>query len=72
MVLSGKTEYSSMRAEDLLGRPLNDVELKHVAKILYVKGTMEIPQPRPRVSIIGSRKASPDALKQHRQSQRRW
>lgn len=30
--------------------------------MLYVKGAMEIPLPRPRVSIIGSRKASQEGL----------
>lgn len=55
-------EYSSISVENLLGRPLNDVETKYAPKILYVKGTLETPLPRPRVSIIGSRKASQDGL----------
>ena len=55
-------EYSSMSVKDLLGRTLNDVETKYAPKILHVKGPMEIPLPRPRVSIIGSRKASPNGL----------
>lgn len=30
--------------------------------MLYITGLMEVPLPRPRVSIVGSRKASPDGL----------
>ncbi|MHB8602596.1 MAG: DNA-processing protein DprA [Nitrosotalea sp.] len=55
-------EYSSMSVKDLLGRTLNDVETKYAPNILHVTGPMEIPLPRPRVSIIGSRKASPKGL----------
>jgi len=54
--------YPSISAEDLLGRPLNDIEEKFAPKTLYVQGSMEIPLPSPRVSIIGSRKASPKGL----------
>jgi DNA processing protein len=54
--------YSSISAEDLLGRPLNDIEAKFVPEVLYVQGSMKIPLPRPRVSIIGSRRASPKGL----------
>ncbi len=46
---------------ELLG-PLNDVERKYSPPKLYVSGSMEIPLPRPRVAIIGSRKASPEGL----------
>ena len=62
MEMFTKSEYSSISVKDLLGRTLNDVEEKFAPKILYVKGTMEIPLPRPRVSIIGSRKASTDGI----------
>ena len=55
-------EYSSMNAEKLLGRALNDIERKFAPKMLYVKGSLEIPLPCPRVSIIGSRKASPEGI----------
>ena len=57
-----KVEYLSMNTEKLLGRALNDIEMKYSPKLLYVKGSMEIPLPCPRVSIIGSRKASPNGL----------
>lgn len=53
---------SRLTVEALLGRPMNDVEEKFAPSILYVKGTMPIPLPRPRVSIVGSRKASPKGL----------
>jgi len=46
---------------DLLG-PLNDVEEKYAPKVLYVAGDLPIPLPKPRSSIIGSRKASTKAL----------
>ncbi|MDC8451404.1 MAG: DNA-protecting protein DprA [Candidatus Nitrosotalea sp.] len=55
-------EYSSISVKDLLGRTLNDVEIKYAPKILHIAGPMEIPLPRPRVSIIGSRKASTKGL----------
>lgn len=56
------TEYSSISVENLLGRPLNDIETKYAPKELYFKGSLKIPLPRPRVSIIGSRKASMNGL----------
>jgi DNA processing protein len=55
-------EYSSMSVAKLLGRPLNDIETKYAPKMLYVKGSMDIPLQGPRVSIIGSRKASPNGI----------
>ncbi len=62
MEMFKELKYSSMPVDVLLGRTLNDVEIKFAPKILYVKGTIRIPLPRPRVSIIGSRKASPEGL----------
>jgi DNA processing protein len=50
--------YSS---EQLLG-PLNDIERKHSQARLFVAGKIEIPLPRPRVAIVGSRQASPKGL----------
>jgi DNA processing protein len=46
----------------LLGRSLNDVERKNAPRVLYTAGTMQIPLPRPRVAIVGSRQASPKSL----------
>jgi DNA processing protein len=62
MVIPESTGVRSISVENLLGRQLNDIELKFAPKILYVKGPMQFPLPRPRVSIVGSRKASPDGL----------
>jgi len=56
-ILEG-SKYSSLSAAELLGRTLNDIEAKYAPKTLYVKGSMEIPLPSPRVSIIGNRKVS--------------
>ena len=52
---------STFTPEELLG-PLNDVEQKFAPKRLFVAGDKEIPLPRPRVAIVGSRKASSEAL----------
>lgn len=57
-----ETSVSGVTIKTLLGRPLNDVEQKFAPGILYIKGTLKIPLPKPRVSIVGSRKASPDGL----------
>ena len=54
--------YSSVDLKTLLGRPLNDIEEKYAPKEIYYKGTMEIPLPCARVSIIGSRRASKKGL----------
>lgn len=48
-------------SEQLLG-PLNDVERKHSKAKLFVAGKIEVPLPRPRVAIVGSRHASPRGL----------
>ena len=54
--------YESIRVDNLLGRSLNNVEEKFAPKMIFYKGTMEIPIPCPRVSIIGSRNASERGL----------
>lgn len=51
-----------MSNEDLLGRPLNDIEEKYAPKELYVKGSMEIPLACPRVSVIGTRHPSNEGV----------
>lgn len=56
------TEHPYITLQDLLGHPLNDVESKFEPRIIYHKGRMRIPVPSPRVSIIGSRRASKDGL----------
>jgi DNA processing protein len=60
MELEG-TSFSAVTPEELLGRPLNDIETKYAPRTLYVSGSMDIPLPRPRVSIVGSRNASEQA-----------
>jgi DNA processing protein len=64
MVTSGDTPITSVLLKDLLGRPLNDIELKqkNAPNVLYVKGRLKLPLPGPRVSIVGSRKASEKGL----------
>ena len=52
---------STYTLEELIG-PLNDVEKKYAPKQLYVVGQLPIPLPSPRVSVIGSRKASSKGL----------
>lgn len=52
----------SLSVEDLLGRTLNDVEKKYTPDSLYVQGTLEIPLPCPKVSIIGTRKPTQKGL----------
>jgi len=52
---------SPLTPEQLLG-PLNDVEKKFAPLKLFAAGPMEIPLPRPRVAIIGSRRASAKGL----------
>jgi len=49
-------------AEDLLGS-LNAVERKNAPEHLYVAGDVELLRRGARVSIVGSRKASPEGLK---------
>src|SRR5437867_8426488 len=56
-----KQTITSLTPYELLG-PLNDVETKYAPSKLFTTGPMEIPLPRPRAAIIGSRKASPEGL----------
>ncbi len=53
--------FRDITPEELLG-PLNDVERKFAPNKLFTAGPMEIPLPKPRVAIVGSRKASPKGL----------
>jgi len=57
-----EVDYPSIQLEDLLGRPLNNIEEKFAPKTIFYKGSMEIPILGPRVSIIGSRGASENGL----------
>lgn len=60
--MAEKAAYPSILLEDLLGHPLNDVESKFMPEIIFYRGSMEIPVPCPRVSVIGSRAASEKGL----------
>jgi len=51
----------TLSAEDLLG-PLNEFEAKHAPDALYVRGDKNILRQGARVSIVGSRKATPFGL----------
>lgn len=62
MVNQEDTSFSCLSMEELLGRPLNDIEQKKAPDLLYVKGQMNLPLLSPRVSIVGSRKATASAL----------
>ncbi len=59
---TSEPSISTISVEKLLGRPLNDVEKKNAPSKLYVSGPMKIPIPGPRVSIVGSRKASQEGI----------
>ena len=61
METSTKRKISMLTPTQLLG-PLNDVEEKYAPPKLYVAGTIQIPLPRPRAAIIGSRKATEKGL----------
>jgi DNA processing protein len=53
---------NALTPDELLG-PLNEVEARRAPKTLYVAGDLELFRRQPRVSVVGSRKASPDGLK---------
>ncbi len=55
-------KFLTLTPEKLLG-PLNDVEKKYAPQEIFAAGPMEIPLPRPRLAIVGSRKASITGLK---------
>src|SRR5437773_8415692 len=56
-----KPHMSAPTAGQLLS-PLDDVRRKYAPVRLYAAGPIQIPLPRPRAAIIGSRKASKKAL----------
>lgn len=53
--------FQTITPEKLLG-PLNEVETRHAPKELYVRGDLTLPSHYMCVSIVGSRKASPEGL----------
>ena len=62
METAGGLEISTYAPSTLLGRPLNDVEARNAPSRLYTAGPMQIPIPRPRVAIVGSREATPRGI----------
>ena len=50
-----------VRPDDLLG-PLNPVERQNAPEWLYLVGDIDLLRPRPRVSIVGTRKPSKDGV----------
>lgn len=57
--------FLSLTAEDLLG-PLNDVEEKYAPARLYIAGDRRLLSSGPRVSVIGSRGASAEGVRNAR------
>lgn len=55
-------EYRSINLKNLLGRPLNDIEEKYAPEIIYYEGSMDIPLPCARVSVIGTRQPTEEGL----------
>ncbi len=55
-------DISTYTPSTLLGRSLNDIESKSAPSRVYVAGAMEIPLPRPRVAVVGSRQAKAESL----------
>ena len=65
--MHGTAEFNVLMfsPQDLLG-PLNHVERKYAPSTLYVAGDEKLLESGRRVSIVGSRKASPDAIRRTR------
>lgn len=58
--------FPSVLPDKLLGRALGGAESKHAPKKLFYAGSMGIPVPGPRVSVIGSRDASDEGIEEAR------
>jgi len=54
--------HRAIRTEDVLG-PLNEVERTHAPEVLYVAGDEQLLRVSPRVSIVGTRTATPEGLR---------
>jgi len=57
--------FEEFRPEELLG-PLNDVEMKNAPRRLFIAGDASLVRHGPRVSVVGSRKASARGLAEAR------
>ena len=60
--ISMRQKFVTLTPRQLIG-PLNDVERKYAPSEIFAAGPMETPLPRPRVAMVGSRKASVEGLK---------
>ena len=58
----GEFQQQRMTPEELLG-PLDEVESKHAPAELFVAGDVSLLKQGARVSVVGSREASPEGLK---------
>jgi len=58
MSLNSKVGIETVTPDDMIGRPLNDIEKKFAPKKLYIKGDKSLMNEYPRVSIIGTRNPS--------------
>ena len=55
--------FKSTSPEELLGRPLNEIEQKFAPSKLFLSIGKSVPLPGPRVAIVGSRKASSQGIR---------
>jgi DNA processing protein len=62
MEKSARCLYVSTSPQELLGRPLNEIEQKFAPSMLFLSSGKSIPLPGPRVAIVGSRKASSQGI----------
>jgi len=62
MEKAARFPYRCVSPQELLGRPLNEIEQKFAPSKLYLAAGKSVPLPWPRVAIVGSRKASSQGI----------
>jgi DNA processing protein len=62
MERGARSPFISVTPEELLGRPLNEIEMKFAPSRLFLSRGRSIPLPGPRVAIVGSRKVSSQGI----------
>ena len=62
METAARSSFMSTSPQELLGRPLNEIELKYAPSKLFLSAGKSIPLLGPRVAIVGSRKASSQGI----------
>jgi DNA processing protein len=62
MKKGARSPFISASPQELLGRPLNEIEMKFAPSKLFLTHGRSIPLPGPRVAIVGSRKASSQGI----------